>query len=77
MGFEQFLNGVRLATACEAGYVDKGNGAGDGDVELGVEGKERVPGFVWMKWINVGHDSVEAVFHVGDEIFGATDICAI
>jgi hypothetical protein len=57
--------------------VDEGNGAGDGYVKLGIEGEERISGFVWMKGINVGHHSVEAVFHVGDEIFSAADVCAI
>jgi hypothetical protein len=38
--FEQFLDGVRFAAASEAGNVDEGNGAGDGYVKLGVEGKK-------------------------------------
>jgi hypothetical protein len=30
-----------------------------------------------VEGIDVGHNSVEAVFHVGDEIFGTTDVGAI
>jgi hypothetical protein len=57
--------------------MDEGNGTGDGYVKLGVEREEGVPGFVWVKRVNIGHYPVEAVFHVGDEVFGAADVCAI
>jgi len=77
VGFEQFLDGVRFATASETGNVNEGNGAGDGYIKLGIEGEERVSGFVWMKRVDIGHDSVEAVFHVGNKILGSADVCAV
>jgi hypothetical protein len=40
VGFEQFLNGVRFAAAGETGYMDKGNGTGDGYIKLGIEREE-------------------------------------
>jgi len=77
VGFEKFLDWIRFAAASEASNMNEGNGAGDGYVKLGIESEEGVSGLIRVKWVNVGHDSVEAVFHVRDEVFGAADVRAI
>lgn len=71
---EEFLDGVGLAAACEAGDVDERNFARGSDIYERVESGQFFTGGGTLRGVGERrHDSIKTILHVGDEVFGMGD----
>jgi len=64
-------DGPRFSAPSEAGNVDQSHNAGRGDVETRVQHEKAFAGALGVKWVRLGHNPIEAVFHVRDEVLGS------
>lgn len=71
------LDRVRFAAACEASEMDEIDIFGSSDIEQLIKHEERIPRFVGMKRVHIGHHAIKAIFHIGNEILGSIDVCGV